>query len=89
MIATLESCVDILRVFRDDAIPYVDQYEFSATVIYSDMGKTAYIKGMTSNLRSIVAMRSAIRQAFQEKGVSLVCWDRSTKQGFKRVEVKI
>ena len=83
-VADIEPSVGILRVFKKGKVPGEDEYEFAATVVYSEDGKTVELKGVTSRDGSFVAFRLAIFKLLQLKGVKTLIWSRR-KNGKKRI----
>jgi hypothetical protein len=83
-VADIEPVAGILRVFKRGMVPGVDEYEFAATVVYSEDGKTAELMGVTSRDGSFVAVRQAVFKALWIRGVSTLIWNRR-KDGKKRL----
>lgn len=83
-VADIEPVAGILRVFKQGTVPGVDEYEFAATVVYSEDGKTVELMGVTSRDGSFVAVRHAIFKLLQTQGVKTLIWNRR-KNGKKRL----
>lgn len=78
----LEPVVDLLRIFKLP-LEYGDEFEFVATVVYSDGGKTAEIKGVKSKNFPLISVREILWAEFAKKGVETVKFQRyKNKQSY-------
>jgi hypothetical protein len=84
--AHIEPLTAVIRIFKENSIPWQDAYEFAATVVYSNDGKTAELKGVSTGGTSLASMRAVVGEAFWVRGVDTVKWQRRRRDGsIKRV----
>ncbi len=88
-VGDIEPVSAILRVFSRGAVPGVDEYEFSCTVIYRDDGKTAELKGITSRGLNILHYRHAVFKSLYLQGVNTVIWDRRKDDKTRKITVDL
>lgn len=89
--ADIEPLVGVLRVFHRGDKAGRDPYEFSATVVYHDDGKTVELKGVkTNDPVQFVRLRDAIFKAFWVRGVNTLIWDRRASDGqVRRIKIHL
>ena len=74
--AEVEPVAGVLRVFDRNMVPGVDPYIFSATVVYSENGKTVELKGVTSTTVPFIRLRGIVCYAMFIRGVNTIKWTR-------------
>ena len=74
----LEHVASCIRVWADDAIPYVDPYLFSATVRWID-AHTVELMGVTSAGTDFVATRHDVCERLYLAGVDTLIWVRKKR----------
>jgi len=90
-IATIEPVAGCIRVFAPEDRPGKGPYIFSAPVVYSNLGKTAEVRGATKRKRpgkpdpSMQKLVAAIKAELIATGVTLVWWERKLKDGTTRM----
>ena len=86
MQAHLEILCGVLRLFPEDAVPYKSPYIGSATVQFSNEGKTATILGMTMypQAESPRKLARAIHTELTTHGVKHIHWQSLQENGTHR-----